>query len=176
MTLTLPKLRKKEMIASLHSTEPKIVNKALLDIKKLGTSSLLPELIEVYVNTTNEQVTLGIESILNQLKESQSIDYLMQALKNQEYKAYHQKFAAAIWESVLDASSNLKELIEVALDTDYLTCLDILTVIENIEEGITESDIENGIAAISEQLQWKKSDNDPLLASIVKVLQGDLID
>ena len=176
MTLTLPKLRKKEMIASLHSTEPKIVNKALHDIKKLGTSSLLPELIEVYVNTTNEQVTLGIESILNQLKESQSIDYLMQALKNQEYKAYHQKFAAAIWESGLDASSNLKELIEVALDTDYLTCLDILTVIENIEEGITESDIENGIAAISEQLQWKKSDNDPLLASIVKVLQGDLID
>jgi len=176
MTLTLPKLRKKEMIASLHSTEPKIVNKALLDIKKLGTSSLLPELIEVYVNTTNEQVTLGIESILNQLKESQSIDYLMQALKNKEYKAYQQKFAAAIWESGLDASSNLQELIEIALDTDYLTCLDILTVIENIEEGITESDIENGIAAISEQLQWKKSDNDPLLASIVKVLQGDLID
>ena len=176
MALALPKLRKKEMIASLHSTEPKIVNKALLDIKKLGTSSLLPELIEVYVNTTNEQVTLGIESILNQLKESQSIDYLIQALKNKEYKADHQKFAAAIWESGLDASSNLQELIEVALDTDYLTCLDILTVIENIEDGITESDIENGIAAISEQLQWKKSDNDPLLASIVNVLQGDLID
>ncbi|MBL4652871.1 MAG: hypothetical protein JKY53_08415 [Flavobacteriales bacterium] len=176
MPSTLPKLKEKEMIVSLQSKDAAIVNKALLDIKKLGNSSLLPQIIEVYVSTQSEQVKLGIERILNQLKESQSIDYLMTALQNKDYKEYHQKFAAAIWESGLDASSNLQTLVEIALGTDYLTCLDILTVIENIEEGLSESDIEQSIAAISEQLQWKKSDNDPLLASIIQVLQGDLID
>ena len=175
MPSTLPKLKEKEMIVSLQSKDPAIVNKTFLDIKKLGNSSLLPQIIEVYVSTKNNQVKLGIESILNQLKESQSVDYLMVALQNDKYKEFHQKFAAAIWESGIDASSHLQTLVEISMNTDYLTCLDILTIIENIEEGFSESDIEQSIAAISEQLQWKKSDNDPLLASIMQVLQGALI-
>jgi HEAT repeat protein len=176
MAVSASDLKQKEIIVSLESKDPKIVNKALLDIKKLGNSSLLPQLIEIFVSTSNEQVSLGLENIFNQLKESQAIDYLMVALQNSDYKAHHQKFAAAIWESGLDASSHLNSLVEIAMNTDYLTCLDILTIIENIEEGLSENDIENNIAALSEQLQWKKSENDPLLASIIQVLQGDLID
>ena len=176
MAVSVQKLKHNEMIVSLQSNDPKIVNKALLDIRKLGNSSLLPQLIEIFVTTKNEQVQLGLKSVFNQLKESQAIDHLMTALKNSSYKNHHQIFAAAIWESGLDASSHLQSLVEIAMDTDYLTCLDILTIIENIEEGLSESDIENTIAALSEQLQWKKSENDPLLASIIHVLQGDLID
>ncbi|MDA9564019.1 hypothetical protein N9R81_05025 [Flavobacteriales bacterium] len=176
MASSATQLRHREILASLQSKEPKIVNKALTDIKKIGTVELLPSLIEAYTTTTNESVKLGIENIFNQLKDSKSVDFLMDALSNDKYKAYHQKFAAAIWESGLDASTHLSRLIEIALKTDYLTCLEILTIIENIEDGISENDIEQGIAAISEQLQWKKSDNDPLLASIIQVLQGDLID
>lgn len=168
--------KQKEILASLKSKDNKIALNAIDNLKKQGKLEILPEVIKIYVETKNQAVKEGLLGVFFQLKIPASVDYLIDAVKNENYKEHHHIFLQAIWESGLDASNHLKSLIDFAINGTYMVCLESLTIIENIEEGLSEQDITDAIAEINERLQWQKSDNDTLLASIVVVLQNMIID
>ena len=92
-------------------------------------------------------------------------------MHNPEYKERKNLLISILWQSTLDASEYLVDLITIALKGDYLTVLEVSTVIESFDTVFNEEDVMDAIYQIDERME-EESDQElvKMLSSLKKVI------
>ena len=98
---------------------------------------------------------------------------LLNALKSDEFVEFRADIAASIWEAGLNAEDRLIDLVETAVISDYMTIVEICTIIENIETGFPYDEVTEASLIINEHLHETEDENRiALLSSLAETLNS----
>lgn len=129
----------------------------------------ITKLISLLTNPANKSVK---EEALITLKKEKGGDLLLLAIASPKAKEVRHILVAACWESEINFSKYLPFFILLALDEDYLTSLEAITCIENMEGPFQEDDVKNAIKKIKEAKKIITNEKLVLLNDLVVTLEG----
>ena len=155
----------------LLSEDDKIVTKALTKTRDKGNELLIDTLIQLYSSSENEMIKEEIKSIFSEIKNKNSIDYILPHLesKNNEIK---ELALYALWSSGLDMTDHIPKVVDAACSGDFMVILEALTVLENLEGPFPEEDLLEANTLLQEQLhESNESSSKDLLKSMHEVIQ-----
>jgi hypothetical protein len=153
--------------------ENQIIN-TLKEIRVTGKALIIPLILEILEQDRNETITQEILSILGQLKDKNSVGYIVKALENNDIKKYRKEIITTCWQSGLDYSKHIELFAKEFISGDYITAIESFTV---IEEWIFEADkqtIINCKEYLVGSISEVRDDKKPLYVELVKLVEGYL--
>lgn len=168
--------RLQDLIAVLsNSPSDELLLKHLNEIRNIGNEHLIKPMVHILVNTTNDQVYEEITQVLFELKNQQCIVPLLELIQDKSTVEHRDVLVSALWQSNLRCEAYVKTLVDIALENDYLTCIEVLTVIENLSNGIPDQDLIDGLHKIDEYLNSHKDVKNSLLQELKAILEQFLM-
>lgn len=128
----------------------------------------LSNLISLLTEANNKELK---EDALKLLKEKGGIELLVAAIKNVDLKEHKCKLIAACWEAGIDCSSYIAMFVDLAIKEDYLTSLEALTVIENMEGPFAENVLKESQTKIEKALQSEQSEKQGLIKELLEIIK-----
>lgn len=136
-----------------------------------GTQETFTMMLNCLKETDEPEVETAVIAFLYDLKDESSVAPLIAALEDEEMKYYHSFLIAAFWQSALDGSAYLELFVKKAIEGEYMTSLEALTVIENFDSSFPQDTLMDCEAdlleAIDNELEEEKKN---LLISLKEVI------
>ncbi|MEM9024943.1 MAG: hypothetical protein AAGB22_14455, partial [Bacteroidota bacterium] len=143
------KQQRKAVLQDLAAEDEKIVMAALHQVSHVGDASMITPMVDLLLNPfRSDNVKKTVRKTLNQLKDTTTIDPLLDAINQDRTAPIRHELVAAFWESGLQVDNRIPDFVNSALSSDYLTCMECLTVIENMEGPFDEQDVMTAIQKI----------------------------
>lgn len=120
------------------SAEEKELLNIIDSIRKTGNIKAIPLLFKLIVSTENDDIQNEISHLIFDIKDVKIIPHLFEAIENPALIKFQRVLVSACWESGINYSMHLDFFVNLAAKSDYLTCLECLTVIENMEGPFDE--------------------------------------
>ncbi len=131
----------KELIADLNSDSPSKVTAALDSLQVYGNETIIKPLFEFLKISKNDKSREEVVEFLCNLKDSKSLHLVMDCLNDQSFVSVRIEIMTAIWNCPLDFSAYLEDFVKIAVQNDFLECLEALTIIENLDGPFSESSL-----------------------------------
>ncbi len=130
-------------------------------------------MLETLRKTDEPEVEAAIIQFLYDLKDISSVEPLIDAIKDESMSYYHSFLIATFWQSALDGSDHLELFVQKAIEGEYMSTLEALTVIENFDSSfpadlLMECEADLVEAAEREEEEQKKN----LLISMAEVIRN----
>ena len=151
MTKTESKV--KAQIELLQKGSDEAVINEIKSLRKQGSTALIPVLLERWNNSTNETLNSKIFELMIDLRPQDALENIIQAIKNPEFSERKNVLISILWQSSLDASEYIVDLLTIALEGDYMTVLEVSTVIESFDTVFNEQDVMEAIYQIDERME-----------------------
>lgn len=165
--------KRKQLLAHLQSGDEAKALGALKELRVYGNDASVAPLIAALVSTKSEKVYEASKRVLHELKTPNAVPPLVAALRDDATKGHRHVLVATFWEAGLDATPHIDLLVDLAISEDFETCLECLTVIENLGNGFPEEQIFPLIAQVK-GVFGTDPQKELLYASLAQVLQ-DLV-
>ena len=167
----IKKVNKKvaQILLQLSSPEPKDIIKAIKAIKMSGNETAIEPLIDLYSNTTNNAVQSEIIDLLNSIKSTKVPAVLIECLKNEKYAKARQVMLSSIWNSNLDYTPYLLEIVESAQKGEMMDAMECLTILENMEGTLSEEKIMDALLSMKSYLVENTKENSPKMGLLQDV-------
>lgn len=168
-------IKVQKLLTDLRSEDKDKVVRALARVEKEGDYRAIPGMVDAMLNHPDSAVEQKASQLLRQLKSTRAIEPLIAMINDSRTKEVRPILVSAFWESGFDVSEYLLLFVSLAIRDSYFTCLECLTVIENMPPPIPEDDLEEGLEMLKEALE-SPSEKDDLLRSLQDVLQSRIIE
>lgn len=156
----------------MSGDKDKIV-KAIKQIAHDGSPAIIHHLLEATFKSGFPEALEEGKKILFNVKDQNVVGELLNALKGDDFVEYRADIAAAIWEAGLNAEDRLIDLVEIAVISDYMTIVEITTIIENIESGFPYDEVTEASLIINEHLHEIEDESRiVLLSSLAETLNA----
>lgn len=129
------------LIQDLNSTNPSKVTNALDAMQVYGNQTIIEPLFKFILETANNKAKSEVIEFLSNLKDSASKKVVIENLLNKNFSTIQNEILSTIWNSPLDYSDFLSDFVKIAVENEFLTTLECLTVIENLEGPFEEKQI-----------------------------------
>lgn len=123
----------KATIADLKSRNERKIIGALNRIPHEGSPEMIEPLFALLLQNPGEEMRILLDKILFNLKDPACVTPIMDVLQNQTYKTIQPYVLSAIWQSGLDVEPHVNTLVEIAISGDFLTSVEVVTIIESTE-------------------------------------------
>lgn len=161
---------RKKLHDDLASGDDKKIIAALDKLRDNGDIHTIPAVVKVLVNSSSEEVKSKSLGFLFDLKSQESLPALLGTILDTNNKEFQAVLVSACWESGLDCTKYLEFFTDLAIRTDYLVCLECLTVIENMPGPFDMIQLENSISKIKVAMDEDTEGKFDLLNGIWEVL------
>lgn len=131
--------------SSADSTKEKELLSIIETIRTSGNLKAIPALIKMMEKVDNEDIQNTIANMLFDIKDPGIIPSIIEAIGNPGLQNFQRILVSSCWESGLDYSKHIGFFAELATKVDYLTTIECLTVIENMEGPFDQKDLEAAI-------------------------------
>jgi hypothetical protein len=160
----------KKILAELESQDAKNVIAAIEKLREAGDESVILSVIKILVNHPLEDVKNAASHFLFDLKNPRVLPTIIAAIQNPENIEYQRILVSACWESSINCSAYLPFFVDLAIISDYIVCLECLTVIENMEGPFDKKELEQAIEKVKNATDDDEEGKYELLNSIWEVL------
>jgi len=162
------KLNWKEIQKSLHSKEDKIFYGALKKLEKNGESNCLNELINIIHRSSDEKRIDALFTFLSRLKKPGSEKTMIEIAKESKNEPIKNRLLNSFWNSGLDYTPYFSDFVDFAVNGNYITALECLTIIENLKGPLKEEQILDAQLSLKSYLERKKEKDEkaPLISEI----------
>ncbi len=154
--------------SALFNANNNTVLKALAEIANEGSREMVSPLLELLISNEDETVQLEVLKQLSQLKISDIENLFIDKLRDDDYSAFHQQLVACMWSSGMNPTDDLHVLSELAVKGDYMTTLEVLTLIENMEGPFDHDSLVDAFHEVSIYVN-ESSPEDPKLGLIQSI-------
>jgi len=162
----------KTILKDLKASDPKIVLAALKKSRKEGNADIFSCIINTLKETDEPAVESEIIAFLFDLKDETAIPVLIDALNKEEMQYYWSFLVATFWQSAIDGSGYLDVFVKKAIEGDYMTTLEALTVIENFDSAFDEQLIQECTMDLNMAFEEEEdADKKALLQSLTEVVK-----
>ena len=172
---TKPNKKVDELLKKLGSNEPKEIIKAINGLKTHGNKTVILPLIQLHSSTSNNAIKGEIENLLNTLKSTKATEEMINCLVDDQFKDSHLAILSSIWNSNLDYSLYLDEIVTAAINGEMMEAMECLTIFENLEGEITEEKILPPLLTVNQFLNDNSGSTDPkykLMLEVGQILQN----
>ncbi|MFK8038440.1 MAG: hypothetical protein AB8B74_09130 [Crocinitomicaceae bacterium] len=165
------KINKKvqDLILKLDDPDSKTQIKAIQSLKIYGNEMAIEPLVALHVTSQNNAVKSEIESLLNTLKAENTQSAVIACLTNSDYELSHQMILSSIWNSSLDYSSYLNEIVETAINGDFMAAMECITIFENLETELSEEKILGPLLTLNQYLNDTNGEESPKNSLLTEV-------
>ncbi len=158
------------IIRKLYSTNEQEILSALSEIKETGNSGYITLMIDLLHNSPSELVSEQISIILSEVKHSNAVPFIVEALENSKYLAHRETLVRICWENGLDYSNNLSTFVDILISGDYMTAFEAFTVIEHTEGHISEISCNEMTARLKQAIPGTAPDRKILIERAIEYL------
>lgn len=160
----------KSLMNSLELSDTLKVISAIEDLRESGKAKDLPVIIELFHHTNNPEIKTKIRLLLANLKDKESVPYLISAIKNTKYSNEVKDLVSACWENGLDYSSHVNLFVDLLIYNSFEEAFEAYTVLMNFETKILQTDIDNIIDKLENALTDCSSQKKPLITDVIDFL------
>lgn len=150
----------KNILKGLQSSDSLKVIETLEELRGSGRVSDIPLLLEMLHVSQNPEIKAKITDLFSNLKESDAIPLIMEAIQNQRFASELKDLLASCWGNGLDYSQYLSLFIDLLLESEFEVALEAYTVIMNMNSQIDQDKIDIEIdkleMALKDELEQKR--------------------
>ncbi len=157
----------KELLAGLQSDAPQLVTDTINKLAESGNSAYIPFLLELMQSTNVPEVKGRIVKLLSELKHSDAIPLMAEAIRDEKYHSDLKELVSSCWENSLDFSEHIILFVDLVINKDFLVAFEAFTVIENLESKIEPAVQEKALEKINNALPSITEDKRPLLEELI---------
>ncbi len=164
--------QKKENLAKLLETKDNtsILN-AIAILRDEGNDQLLELLVKIYISNTYREVRTAIFQLICDLKNQKSAEFVVSFINDPELSAAKQMLVSSCWQSRLNYIQYFELFIQMVFVEPFEIAFEAFTVIENMEDRVSELRKKELIHYIDSHLSECRIENQVLaddLAAIIK--------
>ncbi len=148
--------------------------KAIKKLRETGNAAMISPLLDLLSATENDNIFSTVINLLNDLKDQDAAQPLIDAVSDKKYEEIRVFILQVFWQSRLDALPYLEELVNIAIKSDYMVCLECLTIIESFKNAPTDEQIVEANTIIKDAIM-DNSENKELLLGMVEALNNYMI-
>jgi hypothetical protein len=157
----------------LLSSDKETVVRGIKEVAKSGSPAIVHQLLLATFKSGFSEALEEGKKVLFNIKDQNVVGELINALKNDIFQEFRSVIAASIWEAGLNAEDRLIDLVEIAVSSDYMTIVEISTIIENIESGFPYDEVTEASLIINEHLHELEDESRiSLLSSLAQTLNS----
>lgn len=160
------------ILKGLQSSDSTKVIETLEELRVSGKVSDIPFLIELLHLTQDPEIRSKIIDLLANLKETDSIPLIIEAIQNQKYAPELKELVASCWENGLDYSNYLSLFVDLLIENDFLVAFEAYTVIVNITAKIDQAKIDVEIDRLGQAMQTATDEKKALMLDVVDFLSS----
>lgn len=122
----------------LKSKDSNVAIDAISELGETGNVSYIPILVELLHTTNSNEIKSRIARLLAELKQSDAIPLIIDAIENKKYASELKYLVSACWENGMDYSTHLSLFIDLLIEQELLVGLEAYTVITNMTGKISK--------------------------------------
>lgn len=168
------KLKVAKLLEDIATGNPTKVTTALDALQVYGDDSIIESLVQAIDKQSDEKSIAEIVEFLSSLKSSSATTHVMNIVRNPAYAHQLNRVLSTIWNSPLDYTPYLAEFVKLAVRNDFLTTLECLTILENLEGPFDEASVLESQLQLKEYhegLHPKNQQKDQLISEIALLLK-----
>ena len=158
------------ILSGLESSDSIKVIETLEELRVSGKVTDIPVLIELLHLSQNPEIKTKITSLFANLKESDSIPLIIEAIQNQKYAPELKELVACCWENGLDYSNYLSLFVDLLIDNDFLIAFEAYTVIMNLTSRIDQRKLDIAIERLEKAMRGATDEKKALIADVIEFL------
>lgn len=163
-----------KLISDLESGEERKVIGALKRIPHEGSAEVITPMLQLLVKNPSPEVRILLEKTLYNLKDPATLEPLAAALNVEKFRPVQADILAFIWQSGLDASPYISLLVDVAIQGEYMTAVEALTIADSLED-FQDNDLTESIKKLDKATEVKSEKSD-LLGNLRQILLEKLLE
>ncbi len=132
-------LKISKLISDFTSGDDLKIGAAIKSLEIHGDASVIDPLVRLWNNGLSVENERIIHELFVGLKDTSTIEPLMEAFRNSEFESIRRKLVGAFWNSKLDFSPYLADFVLFAIEGDFLDAFEAFTLIEQFETKISDS-------------------------------------
>ncbi len=160
----------KNILAGLQSADSLKVIETLEELRVSGKVSDIPLLIELLHLSSDPEIKSKITDLFANLKESDAIPLIVEAILNQKYSPELKELVACCWENGLDYSNYLTLFVDLLIDSEFLVAFEAYTVIVNMTAKIDQAKIDIEIDRLEEAMKTTSDQKKALMLDVIDFL------
>jgi hypothetical protein len=158
------------ILKGLESTDSLKVIETLEELRFSGKVSDIPLLIELLHLSNNPEIKTKITQLFANLKESDSIPLIVEAIQNQKYAPELKELVSCCWENGLDYSNYLSLFVDLLIGNEFLIAFEAYTVIMNMVTRIDQKKLDVEIGKLEKAMQTASEEKKVLLLDVIEFL------
>ena len=135
------KLKTAALLAEVLTATTAKAKVALQSLKTHGDVSIIEPLIRFQGSEDGAELRADIHEFLADVHDDQAIPEFIRIAEEEELTAYRNDVLNILWNSKLDFSGYIDSIVTLAVEGDFMTAMECLTIIENMEGPFEELDI-----------------------------------
>ena len=112
----------KKALADLQSGEQKKMDKAIQTISASGNVSVIPALLNMLLQHSNDSIQKKVMSLLADIKTNDAKEIISECLKNDTYEVLITNLINVVWNSKLDFSEYIAEFVALSTQGGFNAC------------------------------------------------------
>ena len=128
-----------EIKKNLFSADNELIHSAIIEIRNNGSVEMLELLFELLIKSTDISAKKDILICISDLKDKNSLPFLISAIKDSQYSSIKKDLLNAYWQTNFDFSPYSDLFVDILIQDDFESGIEALTIIENIAETFEES-------------------------------------
>jgi hypothetical protein len=157
---------------NLKSNNPEVVLQTIEAIGETGKISQFEGLVELLHETENHDIKKRILNLFSELKSTETIPLMIDAIKNKKYADVLKDLLTCCWQNGLNFSPWLPLFIDLVINEEFLVSFEAFTVIENMYGKIDDIFIARQLAKIDDSLQNADKQKKYLLNELKIIIQN----
>ncbi len=166
-----PTKKKSTIVGRLKSGDEQKVFSALEQIVEHGDETMVIPLLELYRDSPSEEVKARVQGLLSSLKISGAEDILVETLGDEDYRSIHGDVLGFIWNSGFHPIDAVDVITKVSLSGDYMTAVEGLTLLENINGPLDEESLYQALLEVRSFLDVHKDEGHELYALALSIFE-----
>lgn len=160
----------KDILKGLESANSLKVIETIEELRNSGRATDIPLLVELLHLTQNPEIKTKITDLFANLKESNTIPLIVEAIQNQKYAPELKELIACCWENGLDYSNYLSLFVGLMIDNEFEIAFEAYTVIMNLETRIDQKIIDQEIDLLEQALSLAPEQKRQLMLDVIDFL------
>ncbi len=160
----------KNILKGLQSSDSLKVIETLEELRVSGKVSDIPLLLEMLQVSKNPEIKAKITDLFANLKESDAIPLIVDAIRNLRFAPELKDLLATCWENGLDYSQYLSLFVDILIDGDFLVAFEAYTVIMNMTSTIDQAKIDIEIDRLEEVVKNEQEQKRQLYLDVIDLL------
>ncbi|MBI2271313.1 MAG: hypothetical protein HYU69_13300 [Bacteroidetes bacterium] len=126
------------------------------------------DIISLLINSGNaEEREDALRSIK---KEPAALELLINAINDKNLSDYKTQLIAACWESGIDCRTQLNYFVNLAINEDYLSCIEATSVIDGMDPPLNQDELSKSAKQLHEAIIKAGTDKKKLLEQLAEIL------